>query len=270
MDLTEKWKGFELNIEAALHPFVSIILTALIIICISIAYYIQNKNVRPTDKPKRFSMIIENLLLMVKQMVVESFGIKYVKWTPFFVFLLSFIALSNFIATIGFKEASISYTVPLTLGFTVWFISIVMGIKIQKWLYLKKFCLNLKIKGKEIPIMINPFSLIGLITPLISISFRLWGNILAGYIIYEVIFWALTSLGDIPSITVILVGGVILMPTLFLYFSFFTGAIQAYVFTLLSLNYISTPVNEMEEYLLEKQEKENQTLNVSKNKTKKY
>lgn len=268
MDLTEKWKAFEFNMEAALHPFVSIVLTALILLGISIAYYIQNKNIKPTDKPKKFSMIIENFILMIKQMVVESFGPKYAKWTPFFMFIFSFVGLSNIIATIGFKEASISYTVPLTLGFTVWFISIIMGIKVQKWMYLKKFCLKLKIKGKEIPFMINPFEIIGLFTPLISVSFRLWGNILAGYIIYEVIFWALANLGNVPAVTILLVGGVILMPSLFLYFSFFTGLIQAYVFTLLSLTYISTPVSEMNEYLLEQKEQEqkNLTKNMSKKK----
>ncbi len=42
------------------------------------------------------------------------------------------------------------------------------------------------------------------------------------------------------------------MPLLMIYFSLFTGLVQAYVFTLLSVTYISAPVteynNELEEY----------------------
>lgn len=251
MSLTEHWKGLELNIDAAFAPFVSIILTTLIIVGISIAYAVQNKNVRPTDEPKKFSMIIEQFVLSVKQIVVETFGYKYAKWTPFFIFIFSFIGLSNIIASIGFKEASISYTVPLTLGLIVWFLSIGMGIRIQKWSYLLQFTFNIKVKSKEIPLMINPLKLIGAISPLISISFRLWGNILAGFIIYEVLFWALTNLGNIPFMTVFMVGGVILMPFMIIYFSLFTGLVQAYVFTLLSVTYISAPIVEQNEALEE-------------------
>ncbi len=247
----DEWKWSTLNMEAALQPLLTIVITTIIIFGISFAYWIQNRNIKPTDSPKKFSMIVENFVLMVKGIVVETFGAKYVKWTPFFCFIFSFIGLSNIIAITGLKEASVSYTVPFTLGFTVWIISIIMGISVQKWSYLKKFTFNIKVKGKTYPVMVNPLQFMGLVTPLISISFRLWGNILAGYIIYEVVFWALYGLGT-PLVTCILVGGVLLMPLLMIYFSLFTGLVQAYVFTLLSVTYISAPVteynNELEEY----------------------
>ncbi len=247
----DEWKWSTLNMEAALQPILTIVITTLVIFGVCFAYWIQNRNIKPTDEPKKFSMIVENFVLMVKGIVVETFGAKYIKWTPFFCVIFSFIGLSNIIAITGLKEAAISYTVPFTLGFTVWFISIIMGIAVQKWSYLKKFTFNIKVKGKSYPVMINPLEFMSIVTPLISISFRLWGNILAGYIIYEVVFWVLYGFG-MPIVTVVLVGGVILMPVLMIYFSLFTGLVQAYVFTLLSVTYISAPVtehnNELEEY----------------------
>lgn len=249
----EEWKWDELNMDAALQPLLTIIITTLIIFGCSFAYWIQNRNIKPTDEPKRYSMLIENFVLMIKGIVVETFGPKYVKWTPFFCFIFSFIGISNIIAITGLKEASISYTVPFTLGLTVWLISIFMGIVVQKWSYLKQFTFKIKVKGKTYPVMINPLQFLGLVTPLISISFRLWGNILAGYIIYEVVFWALYGLG-MPLLTCVFIGGVVLMPSLMIYFSLFTGLVQAYVFTLLSVTYISSPVSDYESDLQEYEE----------------
>ncbi len=247
----EQWEWNKLNMEAALHPILTITISVLVIFGCCFAYWIQNRNIKPTDSPKKWSMLVENFVLMVKGLVVETFGEKYVRWTPFFCFIFSFIGLTNIIAITGLKEAAISYTVPFTLGLTVWLLSIIMGIWIQKWGFLLKFTFNIKVKGKKIPVMINPLEFMSFVTPLISISFRLWGNILAGYIIYEVLFWALYSFG-MPIVTCVLVGGVILMPVLMIYFSLFTGLVQAYVFTLLSVTYISTPEterkNEEEEY----------------------
>lgn len=53
-----------------------------------------------------------------------------------------------------------------------------------------------------------------------------------------------------PYIGILLVGGVVLMPVLMIYFSLFAGLLQAYVFTLLSMSYISAPtIQELEEDL---------------------
>ena len=67
--------------------------------------------------------------------------------------------------------------------------------------------------------------MIGEAGKLISHSFRLFGNILGGAIIYVVV--------------TALIKHMVLPPAMHLFFGIFVGLIQAFVFTLLALTYIS-------------------------------
>ena len=73
-----------------------------------------------------------------------------------------------------------------------------------------------------------PLNLIGELAKVISISFRLYGNIMGGAIIILVVSHLVYSL--------------ILPPFLVLFFGLFVGTIQAFVFTMLTLVYISLQV----------------------------
>jgi F-type H+-transporting ATPase subunit a len=73
-----------------------------------------------------------------------------------------------------------------------------------------------------------PLNVIGELSRVVSISFRLYGNILGGAIIILVVSHLIYSL--------------ILPPFLIAFFSLFIGTIQAFVFTMLTLVYISTQV----------------------------
>ena len=70
-----------------------------------------------------------------------------------------------------------------------------------------------------------PLNIIGELSKVVSISFRLYGNIMGGSIIILVV-------SD-------LVYGLVLPPALNAFFGLFVGTIQAFVFTMLTLVYIS-------------------------------
>jgi len=74
-----------------------------------------------------------------------------------------------------------------------------------------------------------PLNIIDELSKVVSISFRLFGNIMGGSIIILVVSYLIYSL--------------ILPPFLFAFFTIFVGAIQAFVFTMLTLVYISLKVN---------------------------
>lgn len=261
----EMWNPTGLFQDSSMPHIFAIVLITIILFILGFIYFIQTKNTRPTDEPKNYSIIVDSIILAVKKMVVDSFGPKFAKATPYFLFLFLFLCLSNIIGIFGIKEPSTSYTFPLTLALITWITSITMAVKYQKLSYLKKFCFKIKIKGNDIPVMLNPLEIIGEITPLISLSFRLWGNMFAGMIIYSVIFWALSSISSsMPAIIIVILGGVVLMPFLLLYFSLFIGAVQAYVFTLLSITYISRPIIEGEEIQIEKELRKNERLERKK------
>jgi F-type H+-transporting ATPase subunit a len=74
-----------------------------------------------------------------------------------------------------------------------------------------------------------PLNIIGELSKVISISFRLFGNIMGGTIIILVVSHLVFSL--------------VLPPFLNAFFVIFIGAIQAFVFTMLTLVYIAVQVN---------------------------
>ena len=88
-------------------------------------------------------------------------------------------------------------------------------------------------KGKPLtphPIfLMAPLNVIGELAKVVSISFRLFGNIMGGSIIILVVSYLTYS--------------IILPPFLNFFFVIFIGAIQAFVFTMLTLVYISVQVH---------------------------
>jgi len=73
-----------------------------------------------------------------------------------------------------------------------------------------------------------PLNVIGEIAKVVSISFRLYGNIMGGSIIILVVSHLIYSL--------------VLPPILNLFFGLFVGTVQAFVFTMLTVVYISVQV----------------------------
>ncbi len=230
--------------DFSLPHVIVLILASLMIIGLSFAYYLQNRRYKVKDKPKSYSILIEKFIDMVKAMVLETFGPRFIKYTPYFIFLFVFLFILNIFQIFGISEATTSYTVPLTLGFITWVSSIFCAIKYQKLSFLKKLCFCITVKKKKIPILINPIQVMGQFTPLISISFRIWGNIIAGAIIYAVIYWAIGLIASNLAVVPIIIGGILVIPAITGYLSLFVGYIQAYVFTLLSMTYISMPIEE--------------------------
>ena len=73
-----------------------------------------------------------------------------------------------------------------------------------------------------------PLNVVGELAKVISISFRLFGNVMGGSIIIIVVSY--------------LAYGLILPPFLNAFFNLFVGTIQAFVFTVLTLVYISVQI----------------------------
>jgi F-type H+-transporting ATPase subunit a len=135
--------------------------------------------------PSGFVLLIQIYIEFIRSLVVDILGKRLEKLTPFFLFLMSYVLTCNLIGIAGFEYPTGSLTVTLSLGLIMFIGTFVIGFRFQKLSYLTRFCINYKSKktGKHYPIFINPLNVIEVVTPLISISFRLWGNIFAGGVI---------------------------------------------------------------------------------------
>jgi F-type H+-transporting ATPase subunit a len=83
-----------------------------------------------------------------------------------------------------------------------------------------------------------PLHIIGIFSSIISISFRLFGNIYGGFIISSLYHKAVS--GSVIAQTIGLLSGADL--NVFLIFGIFEGLIQAFVFTMLTLTYLSMEI----------------------------
>lgn len=217
----------------------SIVVVTAILVFLCILYYKKSKRLKANEAPTGYVLAVEIYVSYFRNMIAEILGPKFDKMTPLFVFIFSYILLSNVIGVFGLENPTGSYTVTLSMALIMYFGVWTVGFKFQKLSYLKNFCFKIKTKkGKQIPVFINPLEVMSNIAPLISMSFRLWGNITAGSIIITLWFFFTNYVwAKIPVIGVInLLGGLTGAP-IRAYFDLLSGLIQALVFTMLTMVY---------------------------------
>ncbi|AHF57249.1 MULTISPECIES: F0F1 ATP synthase subunit A [Spiroplasma] len=208
-----------------LPQLLTLVITTFIIMMLCIGYYKRLKKLGPMDDPSGLVLFAEMAIKWVERQVIDLMGPKYKFLTVYVIYLLLYIGIGNLLSVVGFESTVTAYTVPLSMGLVTFFGIYYFGIKYQKLAYFKKF-------------LINPLELLTQFVPLISISFRLFGNILGGTVIVTLLTTLLAFIwGHIPYIgPVDLLAGIIL-PWLSIYFDLFDGLIQAYIFAILTIAY---------------------------------
>ena len=205
------------------HPqLVSLILVFLILVIFAFVIYFKVRKQDYKKAPEGILLITEAYVVGVNNLYKENLGGKVKKMQPYAFTLLTFLLVANTIGIFGFESPITSYAVPLTLAVisvvTIW----VIAVAYQKMKYVKQF--------------INPLNIIGAVTPIISLSLRLFGNIIAGSTIMYLLFAVTGSITSyIPVIGEVNFLGAIVAPAFHLYFDVFGGVVQAYVFTLLTV-----------------------------------
>jgi F-type H+-transporting ATPase subunit a len=141
---------------------------------------------------------------------------------PLICTLFLFLVASNWLGVIPhLDEPTKDLNTPLGLG--------LMGFVIAHFAGIRSKGLKNYIKEYFQPIFfMMPLNVIGELAKVVSISFRLFGNIMGGSIIILVVSY--------------LVYNLVLPPVLNAFFGIFVGTIQAFVFTMLTLVYISVQV----------------------------
>ena len=141
---------------------------------------------------------------------------------PMICAMFMFLLLCNWIGIIPFMDEP-TKDLNTTLGLGL------MGFVIAHYAGIRTKGLKGYVKEYFQPIFfMMPLNLIGEIAKVVSISFRLYGNIMGGSIIILVVSY--------------LVYNLIIPPFLYAFFGLFVGTVQAFVFTMLTLVYISVQV----------------------------
>lgn len=258
MDLYEPlWTSY------AVTPLLSLGVTMLILLVLFGLYYGSVKKLKPNQTPNGLVTIMGMAMDYFRSLTVQIIGEKHTKFTPYFLFLFIYLCTGVLVSLFGFKEMQTSLVVPLFFAITTVFASQVLAVKYQKWSFFNKFLIRIKIKGKKIPVMVQPLEVVSKLSPIISLTFRMWGNITAGSIIYSLLWWTFSGMGALntmPPIGIFILGSSAIMPALFSYFTIFDAVIQAFVFTVLTISTWGREIQEGEEYELEKAEARHQEM----------
>jgi len=198
-----------------------ILMTWIVIIVLLIFGFLAARKKRrlPGSLQSVGELLVSNLYGLTEDAMDKKLAQKY---APLICALFMFLVLSNWLGIFPhLHEPTKDLNTPLSLG--------LLGFAIAHYAGIRSKGLKPYIKAYFEPIFfMMPLNLIGELAKVVSISFRLFGNIMGGSIIILVVSYLTYS--------------VVLPPVLNAFFGLFVGTIQAFVFTMLTVVYISVQV----------------------------
>ncbi|KXU44548.1 MAG: F0F1 ATP synthase subunit A [Longibaculum muris] len=203
---------------------VELVFSLIIITALCLFFIYAGKKVMaadPLEKPKGIVLVCETGVEMVYNYMKSIMPSQFEKsYYPYFAMLFVYLIVANLSGLIGFDAPTSNYSITLAM-------TLITFILIQYNAFKKKGGLTY-IKELVWP----PTNILSAISPLISLSMRLFGNILSGTILMGLVYQFTGWLsGMILPVNFL---GPILAPVLHAYFDVFAGCIQTLVFVTLS------------------------------------
>ncbi len=210
------------------------------VLCVLI--YWLGRSVKKLTLEKTPSGIALLSVLYVKTFIdftVDNMGKKHgYKMSAYIGSAFLYILVSNISGLFGLEAPTSNYSVTLALALITWVL--IQGTKIREngvAGYLKGF-----FKPFFLFVIPNVFSTIA---PLISLSLRMFGNVLSGAFIMSLLYSVTGWLsGFVPVIGGINFIAVVITPWLHLYFDLFSGFLQAFLFISLTTIFIAIEYND--------------------------
>ena len=202
------------------HACILIVMAIMIIFAI-----VANRKLKKAKEvPDKFQNLIELMVEMLDGMVASTMG----KWAPRFVNYIStifiFILMSNISGLFGLRPPTADYGTTLALALITFFMIWINKFRHQKiktiW---SDMCSPLP---PWLPVWL-PINLVSELAVPVSLSLRLFANVLSGTVIMALVYGLLRVIALAwPAV-------------LHVYFDLFSGAIQTYVFCMLTMTYVT-------------------------------
>lgn len=241
--------GFEVNVEGPRRMFCilnesgdivfslseSVVTGWLVILIITGVCIFLTKDLKKVPETKR-QCAAEYIVKTVNSMIEANMDKDSMAYAPYIAALFSYVLIGSLISMIGFR--SVTADISVTGGLALITFALITYTKLTHMGvggYFKQF--------------INPLNIISEVANPVAMALRLFGNISGGMIITSILYLALGAVSGalygaigIPPIenvgyvfNIFQVG----IPAVFsIYFDLFSGAIQSYVFIMLTMAYI--------------------------------
>lgn len=203
----------------------AMLIVTVFILTLAIIARIKISKVDPMDTPGTFQNIVEIAVDMLTSMVNSSMGKDAYRFVNYVSALFIFIIVSNIAGLFGLRAPTADYGVTLALGLITFGLIQINGVRKNG---VKHFTAMLS------PIFLSPINIIGEFAVPLSLSLRLFGNVMSGTVLAGLVY-------DLVNPYTIGWGAF-----LHAYFDVFSGCIQAYVFCMLTMVYISDKIADEE------------------------
>ncbi len=199
----------------------------------------------PYDEPKGVVLVALSIYEILSGFVEDIVSYKYVNTLgPYICTIAIYILISNYIGLLGFSAPTANFSVTLTLALVTWIIIQAADIKYSGvGGYIKAFFEPI------FPFVIP--NIFGTLAPLISMSLRLFGNLMSGTIIMSLVytftgFVSSLIFGWIPAIGQFDFVALVLAPPLHAFFDLFSGGIQMFIFIMLTMVFVGSKIPDEE------------------------
>ncbi|VEP14544.1 ATP synthase subunit a 2 [Hyella patelloides LEGE 07179] len=196
----------------------TLVFTWLIMVLLIFGSWLVTRKLSASTKISKGQNLLEVLVLGIGNQIKEVSQQEPEPYTPFVGTLFIFIAVSNLLSIVpGYQPPTGSLSTTAALAICVFFAIPLYGIKKQGFMgYFKKYYLQ------PTPFML-PFNIISRFSNTISLSVRLFGNVMSGTMI----------VGILLSIAPLF------FPIIMQAMGILTGLIQAYIFAILAMVFIA-------------------------------
>ncbi|MCL2355653.1 MAG: F0F1 ATP synthase subunit A [Defluviitaleaceae bacterium] len=191
-----------------------------LILLFAIIVRIRIARVDPLARPKGLQNFIEMCVDGWEKFYASNTNPIVMYLAPWFFTLILFLLVSNAIGIVGLRPPTADWGMTFPLALSTFLLIQFAGVRHRPKSYLKSIFL-------EPVFLFAPLNVIGELARPISLSFRLFGNIFGGMVLLTLLYslpWFVTLLLPIP---------------LHMYFDLAAGLLQAVIFTMLSLTFVS-------------------------------
>ena len=199
---------------------------------LSFFVYFKSKKVSAFDTPKGFLLIVETFVVAIEKLLLQNMGKQFSFYGSYFVTITLYIFFGFLFGLTGLASPLSYYMNTFTIVLISFILIHYTALKTNGWKYFKRFV-------EPFPIFL-PINLISVWAPLVSMSFRIFGNILSGIILMTLVYALMGSISSaifsfLPTGLNSIFIAPFVTPWLHLYFDLFSAFIQTLVFISLSM-----------------------------------
>lgn len=221
----ETYKTFNPSGEIIIALFVIGILMVLAIVIGILA-----KKADPLKRPKGLLKVAEWVVEKLDDFTHDVMGPGFENFGGLLLAIIPFTFISFTIGIMGLPSPMNNLAVPLTLALVTFFLIHYTAIRYTKWAYFKRYA--------------NPLNFLSMWAPILSMTLRMFGNAIVGWVLLGLLNGGLEELsaiifsfipGDVNQVFLV----PILTPVLHAYFDLFSGFVQTMVFVFLTCLFIA-------------------------------